>query len=211
MARRTCLVQTHVVLMTGWCTCVSGMLMGMVGSANKCSAGGMPSTSDEASWKSSMSPESHPSRVAFACTSPDVLGPTDCAACASTAVKVNWCLHAEWRQRCKNESRIEQLRLKADKPAKHSSVGCKMALSAQKDDAASERACGCSCDSHITGSLSYLVEAMCLLDAQVQHLQLLMQHAAAEIWPRECIANSLCSCCTDSWHSRVLLPAVVVA
>ena len=57
--------------------------MGMVGSASKCSAGEMPSTSDEASWKSSMSPESHPSRLAFMCMSPDVLGPGACAACAS--------------------------------------------------------------------------------------------------------------------------------
>ncbi len=57
--------------------------MGMVGSANKCSAGGMPSTSEEASWKSSMSPESHPSRLALACRSPDVLGPGACEACTS--------------------------------------------------------------------------------------------------------------------------------
>ncbi len=86
-----------------------------------------------------------------------------------------------------------------------------MALSAQKGDTASERACGCWWDSHMTGSLSHLLQAMGLLDAQVQHLQLLMQHTAAEIWPRQCIAISLCSCCTNSWHSRVLLPALMVA
>ena len=63
----------------------------------------------------------------------------------------------------------------------------------------------------MTGSLSHLLQAMGLLDAQVQHLQLLMQHTAAEIWPRQCIAISLCSCCTNSWHSRVLLPALMVA
>jgi len=84
-------------------------------------------------------------------------------------------------------------------------------LSAQKGDAASEGACGCSWENHMTGSLSNLLQAMCLLDAQVQHLQLLMQHTAAEIWPRQSIAISLCSCCTDSWHSRVLLPVLMVA
>ena len=85
------------------------------------------------------------------------------------------------------------------------------ALSAQKGESASERAYGCSWDNHTTRSLSHRLQAMGLLDAQVQHLQLLMQHTAAEIWPRQCIAISLCSCCTDSRHSRVLLPALMVA
>ena len=107
-----------------------------------------------------------------------------------------------------------QLHLKADRLAKRASANCKIAWLYQLRRAIQlqkERLVAHCITARSPRSLSHLLQAMCLLDAQVQHLQLLMQHTAAEIWPRQSVAISLCSCCTDSWHSRVLLPAVMVA